>query len=447
MMTGRARAMLCSLAMTWVGAASAFAQDEIPRRPYPAIFGGAIDEKDARQNLEVSLSLVEAYDSNLTSELERVSPSMLQTSGAYTAFSPNIRFQSRRGRTHFGVTGDSEVRYYDPLQRIIPISHALGVGIASNFGRHTSYSLDSKVTYAPAFFYNLFAPATPSSRTDSSLLPVGEADALPAYSLNENHTIGYDTTANISHGLSRRTSLSLSTNYHYTVYDVKLPFYGNASAVGAAPELTYTLTPNVALGLSYRYQGSRFAPTQTSNYQEISARVDYSRARSATRRTTLSLSAGQMFRDSSFANPDKTVSGIVAEATATSQLTRTWVAKAFYRRGAEFVGILPAPVITNSGTFSLNGFLNRRTDLLLSGSLTTGRQDASVGFSLPIKTYTADLRLRFGLTAQVALLLDYLYYFYRFSDLQPLPPGIPTALTRNAVRAGLTWWVPVWRRR
>src|SRR5262249_5011389 len=49
-MTGATRAILFSLAMTWVGAASAVAQEQIPRRPYPAIFGGAIDEKDARQN-------------------------------------------------------------------------------------------------------------------------------------------------------------------------------------------------------------------------------------------------------------------------------------------------------------------------------------------------------------------------------------------------------------
>ena len=43
-----------------------------------------------------------------------------------------------------------------------------------------------------------------------------------------------------------------------------------------------------------------------------------------------------------------------------------------------------------------------------------------------------------------AAYVEYLFYFYEFGEGSSLlPPGVPSGLTRNGVRAGLTLWIPV----
>jgi len=42
--------------------------------------------------------------------------------------------------------------------------------------------------------------------------------------------------------------------------------------------------------------------------------------------------------------------------------------------------------------------------------------------------------------------LDYLYYYYDFRGTLLLHAGVPSALERNGVRAGLTLWMPVIRK-
>jgi hypothetical protein len=57
-----------------------------------------------------------------------------------------------------------------------------------------------------------------------------------------------------------------------------------------------------------------------------------------------------------------------------------------------------------------------------------------------------EARLRYRLTGNVAVYVQYLYYFYDFHGNTAVIPGLASSLERNGVRAGLTLWVPALRR-
>lgn len=103
---------------------------------------------------------------------------------------------------------------------------------------------------------------------------------------------------------------------------------------------------------------------------------------------------------------------------------------------------VPNPVLANAASTDVHGFLNRRTDLMVSAAYTTGEL-ALTGTPPPYSTYTGLARLRFAFARHLAVFGEYLYYYYEFNRDFPLPPNVAPTLTRNGVRAGVTLWVPV----
>jgi hypothetical protein len=55
--------------------------------------------------------------------------------------------------------------------------------------------------------------------------------------------------------------------------------------------------------------------------------------------------------------------------------------------------------------------------------------------------------LNVALTTTIAGYFEYIYYQYRFAETTTMPVGVPTGLERNGFRAGLTVWVPAFRKR
>jgi hypothetical protein len=124
---------------------------------------------------------------------------------------------------------------------------------------------------------------------------------------------------------------------------------------------------------------------------------------------------------------------------------RTWRLRGAYRRGIGFVDGLTGPVATDALTLTTDGFLNRRTDLMMMAAYTDGEASLTVGGS-DFTTYTAGMTARVALSRTWATYVEYVTYFYDFDDSAYLPPGVSPSLTRNNVRMGLTLWVPVRRR-
>ena len=127
------------------------------------------------------------------------------------------------------------------------------------------------------------------------------------------------------------------------------------------------------------------------------------------------------------------------------QFGRSWAVSGNYRRGVDFVPGFFQPVVSDGLTVGLSGALTSRWDVSTSFGYSSG-DSALVDQTFPFRTYTGQLTTRYGLGKMLAATADYIYYYYRFDDGTPLPPGVPQGLERNGVRAGLTVWVPAFRR-
>jgi hypothetical protein len=97
--------------------------------------------------------------------------------------------------------------------------------------------------------------------------------------------------------------------------------------------------------------------------------------------------------------------------------------------------------LADSITARLDGLLARRVDVRLSAAYSAG-ESALGGIASLFNTYTANVRLRYGLTRTLAASVEYLYFFYDSRGTQALVPGLPPRFERNGVRAGLTLRVP-----
>jgi hypothetical protein len=104
-----------------------------------------------------------------------------------------------------------------------------------------------------------------------------------------------------------------------------------------------------------------------------------------------------------------------------------------------------SPVVSDGLTVGVDGSIASNLELFTSFGYSNG-DSALFEQAFPFNTYTGQVTLRYGMTKTIALTLEYLYYYYQFEDDAPLPVGIPTGLERNGLRAGLSVWVPAFRK-
>jgi hypothetical protein len=201
---------------------------------------------------------------------------------------------------------------------------------------------------------------------------------------------------------------------------------------------------------SYRYRAGEFGGTATgsSTVHGIEFGVAHSRVLSASRRADLRIGLGLSTNDAPIDGLGAPVGGrfyqVLADATLSYQLGRSWQANVAYKRGLEFVPQLREPVFVGGFTTSVGGLLTRRVDLLASASYAKG--DSALYSQSSFDTYTGSVRSRAAITRSLAVYLEYLYYFYDFGGNSLIAPGLSPRLERNGIRAGLTLWVPVFRR-
>jgi hypothetical protein len=106
---------------------------------------------------------------------------------------------------------------------------------------------------------------------------------------------------------------------------------------------------------------------------------------------------------------------------------------------------LSEPVFSDGLTVVLDGLFSPRWGLSVTGGYSSGESALYTNTS-NFDTYTGNIRVLYAVSRMWAAYVDYLYYYYDFRGRVQLLPGVPSALERNGVRAGLTLWMPVIRK-
>lgn len=431
-----------------IGAGPAMAQPSTPSRAFRGLFGANNTTTTNGQSLSLNVTIAEAYDDDVMSlggPTLRADP----VHGYYSLLSAGAEYAHRSENVQVGFSALSALRYDSGPGIVNTMSGGVAAGISTRLPGRGQWHLDQSVSYSPSYLYGLF----PDGSTDSpgSLPPTSSQD----YAANGNAAYAYQTSTGFTRGVSRRGSISASGDVVITDFLGRVSGPGDTKSYSVRAGYDHSLARNTVANLGYRFVGGNagFAAGESTVEHGIEFGIETARPLSATRKATFALTVGP---STVLVPADAVVAGAVPTGgserlfrfagglDAGYQFRRTWEARASYRRGLEYVAGIRAPVLTGAASASVSGLLSRRVDLSLSAGYSDG--SSALLTTSTFTTYTADARLRYALTRSWALYTEYFYYFYDFSGTTLLAPGLPERLKRNAVRGGLTLWLPILKR-
>jgi hypothetical protein len=409
------------------------------------LFGGIRPDVNAPKRLDFNVSLLEGYDEDIPTEAQsRIDRSTPQSGGLSTIVNASAAYGTHSDRTDVGANASSMVRYYSEVGGARSVAHSAGFGISTRLPGHVTLFANQAASYSPLYFYGLF-PRT------VDIEPGYAASTLPDYAVTDFYATNYLSTLTLRHDLGRRSNVSVGGDYTYTDRHNETDNWQDASAYRVRGGYSVGTTRNTRLTVlgSYRSGELGYLADRVTSEVGMDALWDYTRPLSGTRSLTITLGVGV-----SGADIPQTIQGVnvvrrqyksVGSVRFGYPFGRTWYLQGNFRRGLEYVMDLPTPVFGNGAIVTLEGLLSRRVDLTATAGYSAGASVLSQQRQ-QYDTYAADVRIRFAINEMLATHVGYLYYYYDFFGPIELTTGLPLGLQRNAVRVGLSLWVPALRR-
>jgi len=424
-----------------LGGSTVFAQQLSPLQSQ-SVGRGVFGARDRQQTSSILVSIVEGYDSDTPQELRgTLDRSGLVATGLSTGVNVAGTLGWEGARLQFGATGASSWRYYNQSDEFRTLSHTGGAGVSAGLWGTARLELNQTAAYSPSFLYGLF-PSLAAPELGSAV-PSG-----PDYSIRQSDTYIYGSHVAFTHPVGRRRVVRITGDYALTQFRGSSETRQDLRSRGGRAEVRQPFERNVALNIAYQFRQRDFGfsdPVRSTEHG-MDIGLAYSRPLSATRRAVFEFAFGGSALDVSADGGGSRAYGNVGllrgQVSLGYQFRRTWQARAVYRRALEHVADLPNPVLVDGFSSSVEGLASRRAELMIAAGYSSGASPLQRG-SLSFDTYTGSVRMRYALTRAAALTAEYLYYYYDFRGRSSLAPGLPAALKRNAVRAGVTIWLPI----
>jgi hypothetical protein len=412
------------------------------QRPYEGLFAGRASAfGTSKHDLDVSVSVAEAYDDNQQTESPGLTPGGPMVTGFYSMLLADAVYNWQGKRVQFGATGGAAVRYYNESDSL-ETGYTSGIGFTAEVMKRTTISLNQTIAYSPSHLYGLFPSVTTAAPGDA--IPVA-----PDYAIQEPPSYVYGTTLSMSRGLTRRGTLSGSVDYQATDFTEETLNRRDISSYRAGVQFLQGFSRRASLRFGYQYRTGDFgyavADSGKTTEHSFNVGVGYVRALSPTRRMTFSFGLGPSATDA----PSLALAGVDSERhygvrgdlAFAYKFNRTWETRASYEQGLQYVPEFARAVNSRGVSATLHGLFSRTMDFSAGVGYSTGAPVALQNTST-FDTYTANARVRQAITTKMAVYVEYLYYFYDFAAAV-LPAGIPSSMERNGVRVGLTLWMPV----
>lgn len=425
------------------------ASAQIGQRSFQGLFGGSGYDPEVRHSLEFNMSVTEAYDDDAPGQFVGNTTDFL-VSGYSTVLEGNGQYRWRSNRFEFGATGTSVLRYYNAFDNFRSSTHVGALGFTWKLTPTSQFFANQAVSYSPSYLYQLFP-------VDSSIDPGEAPPAGEDYQIVDSVSMNYNTDLRWTQQMGARNTFAVTGYFNYTDFQNDQPqpgelVFDDLRSYVARGDFTRHFNRRLSLIAGYFYRQGDYAYSTGPETTEhgVEGGLDYNRALSSTRSAFLgfrlavsTVDGTGLVTPTGFAsNRLNLVSGSV---NAGYQFGRSWGLTGNYRRGIDYVAGFVQPVLSDGVSINLAGSLSSRLELLTSFGYSNG-DSALFDETFPFDTYTGQASLRYGLTKAIACSIEYLYYYYRFEDNTPLPDGIPLGLERNGFRAGLTVWVPAFKR-
>jgi hypothetical protein len=414
-----------------------------PPRAYRGLFGGSqtIDPNRVRQEASFALNAMGGYDDN-AQEGSGDGPPTAPIGPGYTGvFDTSLRYFRGRAARSFRVDlGGSHTAYRDvPLPG--STSGTLGLNGVSDLGRRSTIAVGANVGY-----FSQLALNGPLASVGS---PEFQPSAPSLSGVQERQSIQTGGTATLTHQFTNRLRNSLAYAFSDTRYENEI---GGQRQHRVETTLYRRVGRWSSLLGSYEYGNTQFGlgpedPGRPLLEHRVSGGLDVQKRLSPSRTWTTSVQAGAMHIESA------SVPSLVrytlwtpfVEASTQIDTWRNWNFVGTYRRGAQALSGVDAAeaFVTDSASASLGGLLTDRLDLVFSGGFSVGSVGEEVETQSDYRTGSGSVQFRVALSRSLALVTSYHHYRYRF-DNTLLPPGVPSNYQRNALRVGVSIWLPLY---
>jgi hypothetical protein len=306
-------------------------------------------------------------------------------------------------------------------------------------GPRMGVSLQGNATYQPAFLFNAFGPILGE-------IEGGVPGATPLQGITEQRFLSLQATG----GIYRKWTSRQRTDVGYG---------GSRQRPLSGPGLDNRVrtTSVIHEWLATRSVGFRAAYEFSDNTQQFAvageqavtshgyrAGIQLRRRLSSSRSVVFGFGGGAIHSTTSLAADDGTNTFAVPSAylSARVDLARSWeLASEVNRDVSILAGLNPEPFRMTAMSVRLNGALARRVQVSLTGAYATGA--SFITRSGAFDNAAATAQTQFALSRSTALFVSYNYYYHRLIDVRVLQPGFPARYARNAIRLGLSVWMPV----
>ena len=405
------------------------------------LFGATRSDTAVGNLFDVTLSLSEAYDSEVPAEFRSRIPQSGPQSGGFSTMATLLANYKNTGRRGYVIgTAQTAFRHYEQVGETTPVSHNAAIGGQLELSRTATLRINQSAAYSPSYLHQLFPGTTPAAPGDALA-------AAPEYRIYETDSYAYATSLEYSVGTRRGNRFAASADFNHTDFRGQIRQRNDLTWYSGRAKYSRGLSRNVGVSAEYEYRTGDFGYGTTGEHR-LNIRGDYSRPLSSSRRANFRY----RITPSTLVIPESGLTGAVtgrifrlqAEGSVEYQFRRTWRAAGTYRRGIEYVAILEEPVFADSATAELSGLITRRIDVSAYAGYANGESAITRGRN-KLDTYTGRAMVRFALTRSVALHSEYVYYYYDLRGQAGLAPGLPRTYEQHGIRAGVMLWVPVHR--
>ncbi len=417
-------------------------------RPFRGLFGGAQPMSSRSQSLDLSVSAFGGWDQPQDQETlpGTTAADRANVSGPYSGTAATVNYNHPGENLRFGAFGSLFAGYF-PDNKPEPWYTSSSAG--ANLNSSVSLSTRTSLSFG----------AQTSFATDISLGALGGAGIPPSASggtgfdgsFQRDPSLDSSGSVTLAHELSNVSNLSAAFSGRYSHFFSSDTERSDAVDAQAAVSYGRSLTKNASLRLGYSY-GRYWAIgpddiAKPSTFQNIDAGVNYSKALSISRNTTLSFSTGSTIASSvsggsssqsGFSDPHFYLTG---SANLARQIGRSWQANANYSRSVTYQLGFDQPTLLDTASAAIGGLLGSRTDVSSVITYNTG----AVGLgNQNYHSWLSTSQIRVGITRNLAAYASHYYDNYSFAQDLTIPSGVAHALKRNGVRVGLTAWLPLW---
>jgi len=414
----------------------AFAQFQPPRprseRPQRGLFGSGYGNTE--QSLILSASFGGGYDNDLLGQATGApTPSGGPRGvGRFGFGAASLGYSINRepisASAHIGGTG----HYYPEMDN--PRVFALGAGMQASWqiARRSSLSTSNQLNsqpYSLRAFYGL--PVDAETSPDST-------DVLN-YAIGSVSYMDWRSSVDFSQGITEHLTASVGYTYFNVDYGDEDNNYASHSILG---RLTYQVTKSLSVHGGYGRTTTDYGSDELDGRygaRTIDAGVDFGKAVSLTRRTSMTFAAGV----SGIENYGDVNYYFTGNVNVTHELGRSWTVFAEARRAANFYQTFGDPVVSTSVTGGISGLLHRRVQVGAQGGWSRGI--VGIASIVPeFDSWTAGASMRYAIARSAGLSVTYSIFHYVFDENgAPQPIGTEPEMRNQSVRVTFDWSTPL----